>query len=171
MSSKILVKLFLFIHLLIWTVIPSTTNFNLPLDTIEALAWGNTLDFGYSKHPPLSAYVVEFIYLIFGKKDFYYYLTSQIFILINFLFIYKICFLKTKSEKTSAYCTLLTSLIFYYSFSSTEFNVNICIMPLWTSTIYFFLFDKSFLILAMYTEINDIENNVFIIVIIIKIFL
>ena len=32
--------IFLIIHLIIWTLIPSLTNLNLPLDTIEALAWG-----------------------------------------------------------------------------------------------------------------------------------
>ena len=30
---------FLFGHLVIWTLIPSFVNNNLPLDTIEALAW------------------------------------------------------------------------------------------------------------------------------------
>ena len=46
---------FLFTHLVIWTLIPSITNHNLPLDTIEALAWGSNLDWGFNKHPPLSA--------------------------------------------------------------------------------------------------------------------
>ena len=49
---------FLFSHLIIWTLVPSISNHNLPLDTIEALAWGSNLDWGYSKHPPLSAFAV-----------------------------------------------------------------------------------------------------------------
>ena len=52
--------LFLLIHLVIWTLVPTISNTNLPLDTIEALAWGNNLDWGYSKHPPFSAWSVEF---------------------------------------------------------------------------------------------------------------
>ena len=32
--------LFLFAHLIIWTLVPSFLNTNLPLDTIEAIAWG-----------------------------------------------------------------------------------------------------------------------------------
>ena len=36
-------SLFLFAHLIIWTLVPSISNTNLPLDTIEALAWGNEL--------------------------------------------------------------------------------------------------------------------------------
>ena len=38
-TSKIFFT-FLFTHLAIWTLIPALTNQNLPLDTIEALAWG-----------------------------------------------------------------------------------------------------------------------------------
>ena len=38
-------------HLLIWTVVPTITNKNLPLDVIEALAWGSNLDWGFNKHP------------------------------------------------------------------------------------------------------------------------
>ena len=45
--------LFLFSHLFLWTLIPSLSNTNLPLDTIEALAWGSNLDWGFSKHPPI----------------------------------------------------------------------------------------------------------------------
>ena len=37
--SKVFI-LFLFVHLLMWTLIPTISNINLPLDTIEALAWG-----------------------------------------------------------------------------------------------------------------------------------
>ena len=36
--------IFLILHLIIWTAIPTFTNINLPLDTIEALAWGSNLD-------------------------------------------------------------------------------------------------------------------------------
>ena len=50
--------IFLIAHLIIWTLVPSISNHNLPLDTIEALAWGSNLDWGYSKHPPLSAFAV-----------------------------------------------------------------------------------------------------------------
>ena len=46
-------------HLIIWTLIPSLTNKNLPLDTIEALAWGSNLDWGFNKHPPMSAFFPE----------------------------------------------------------------------------------------------------------------
>ena len=65
-------------HLIIWTIIPSTTNNNLPLDTIEALAWGSNLDWGFNKHPPMSAFLVEIFYQIFGSQDWAYYLLMKV---------------------------------------------------------------------------------------------
>ena len=50
--------IFITSHLIIWTLVPTLTNHNLPLDTIEALAWGSNLDWGYNKHPPASAFFI-----------------------------------------------------------------------------------------------------------------
>ena len=57
--------IFVISHLILWTLIPSFTNNNLPLDTIEALAWGSNLDWGFNKHPPMSAFLPEVFYQIF----------------------------------------------------------------------------------------------------------
>ena len=70
-----------------WTLIPTITNNNLPLDTIEALAWGSSLDWGFNKHPPASAFFVEVFYQIFGSNDWAYYLLSQIFVIISFFIV------------------------------------------------------------------------------------
>ena len=82
--------LFLFSHLLLWTIIPTLTNVNLPLDTIEALAWGSNIDWGFNKHPPFSAFAVEFFYKIFGNQDWAFYLLSQIFIVLGFIAVFKL---------------------------------------------------------------------------------
>ena len=58
--------IFLISHLIVWTLVPTLTNHNLPLDTIEALAWGSNLDWGFNKHPPASAFFAEVFYQIFG---------------------------------------------------------------------------------------------------------
>ena len=72
--------IFVLSHLIIWTLIPSLTNKNLPLDTIEALAWGSNLDWGFNKHPPMSAFFSEVFFNIFGAQDWAYYFLSQIFV-------------------------------------------------------------------------------------------
>ena len=81
--------LFLIAHLFVWTLIPSITNNNLPLDTIEALAWGSNLDWGFTKHPPGSAFFPEIFFQIFGPKDWAYYLLSQIFVVVAFFYVWK----------------------------------------------------------------------------------
>ena len=76
--------IFIILHLIVWTLAPTLTNNNLPLDTIEALAWGSNLDWGFNKHPPASAFFLEVFYQIFGSNDLFYYFLSQLFIIIAF---------------------------------------------------------------------------------------
>ena len=126
-------------HLIIWTLVPYFSNKNLPLDVIEALAWGQDFDLGYNKHPPLSAWIPGLLFKIFGNKDWVYYLLSQIFIVISFIFLWKLSsfFLKKKSQILLSVLTIEG--IAFYTFETPQFNVNICQIPLWIGTIYFFL--------------------------------
>jgi len=125
-------------HLIIWTVIPYFSNRNLPLDVIEALAWGQDFDLGYSKHPPLSAWIPGLFFKIFGNKDWIYYLLSQVFIVISFVFLWELSsfFLKKKIQILLSILTLEG--IAFFTFETPQFNVNICQIPLWIGTVYFF---------------------------------
>ena len=129
--------IFLLLHLVIWTAIPFFSNVNLPLDTIEALAWGSNLDWGFNKHPPLSAFMVEIIYQIFGNQDWAYYLLSQICIIISFLTIFKFSEDFFKDKNLALISVILLEGIFFYNFTSPEFNVNICQLPFWTLSVYY----------------------------------
>ena len=80
--------IFIISHLIIWTSVPTTTNHNLPFDTIAALAWGSNLDWGFNKHPPISAFFSEIFYQIFGAQDWAYYLLSQIFVVTAFIVVF-----------------------------------------------------------------------------------
>ena len=130
--------LFLFSHLLLWTLVPSISNLNLPLDTIEALAWGSNLDWGFSKHPPLSAFAVEFFFRIFGNNDWAYYLLSQIFVLISFYFVWKFSNEVLENPIYALLSVLLLAGIYFYNFTTPEFNVNVSQLPFWALSVYFF---------------------------------
>ena len=129
--------IFLILHLIIWTLVPTFTNINLPLDTVEALAWGSSLDWGFNKHPPMSAFAVEFFYQIFGNQDWAYYFLSQIFIIITFFTIYKFSEEFFNNKKLALISVLLLEGIFFYNFTTPEFNVNICQLPFWALSVYF----------------------------------
>jgi len=125
-------------HLIIWTLIPYFSNKNLPLDVIEALAWGQDFELGYNKHPPLSAWIPGLLFKIFGNKDWIYYLLSQVFIVISFLFLWKLSSLFLKKKTQILLSILATEGIAFYTFDTPQFNVNICQIPLWIGTVYFF---------------------------------
>jgi 4-amino-4-deoxy-L-arabinose transferase-like glycosyltransferase len=124
-------------HLLIWTLVPSLTNKNLPLDTIEALAWGSNLDWGFNKHPPMSAFFPEVFFQIFGAQDWAYYLLSQVFVLITFYYVFKLSFEILGNSQLSLISVLLLESIYFYNFTTPEFNVNICQLPFWSLVVYY----------------------------------
>ena len=128
-NIKKLFFVFLLTHLFVWTLIPSLTNSNLPLDTIEALAWGSNLDWGFDKHPPMSAVMVEIIYQIFGSNDWAYYLLSQICIILSFFVVYKLSEEFLKNKLLCLISVLLLEGIYFYNFTTPEFNVNVCLIP------------------------------------------
>ena len=130
--------LFIFFHLIIWTIVPSVSNINLPLDTIEALAWGSNLDWGFDKHPPLSALAIELFYQIFGANDWAYYLLSQIFVIVAFFFVWKLSNEIFEDKIYSLLSILVLPSIYFYNFTTPEFNVNVSQLPFWALTIYFF---------------------------------
>jgi 4-amino-4-deoxy-L-arabinose transferase-like glycosyltransferase len=130
--------LFLFFHLIIWTIVPSISNTNLPLDTIEALAWGSNLEWGFNKHPPFSGFAVEVFYKIFGANDWAYYLLSQLFVIVAFIYVWKLSNEIFEDRIYSLLSILSISGIYFYNFTTPEFNVNVSQIPFWALTIYFF---------------------------------
>ena len=129
--------IFVTTHLIFWTLIPSLTNQNLPLDTIEALAWGSNLDWGFNKHPPMSAFFPEVFFQIFGSQDWAYYLLSQIFVVISFYYVFKFSKEFFNKDLLGLISVLLIEAIYFYNFTTPEFNVNVCQLPFWSLTVYF----------------------------------
>ena len=128
--------LFLIAHLFVWTLIPAITNNNLPLDTIEALAWGSNLDWGYNKHPPVSAFFVEFFYFFFGSNDIAYYFLSQVFVISSFYIVWIFSNEFFQNKTLSFFSVLILEGIYFYNFTTPEFNVNVCQLPFWALTVY-----------------------------------
>ena len=129
--------IFVVSHLIFWTLIPSLTNHNLPLDTIEHLAWGSNLDWGFNKHPPMVAIVLEIFYKIFGSQDWAYYFLSQFFVIISFFYIFKFSKEILNNNLLGLISVLLIESIYFYNFTTPEFNVNVCQLPFWSLTVYY----------------------------------
>jgi 4-amino-4-deoxy-L-arabinose transferase-like glycosyltransferase len=137
-NIPLVLNVFLLMHLIVWTLAPSFSNKNLPLDVIEALAWGSNLDWGFEKHPPLSAFFPEVFYQIFGNQDWAYYFLSQIFVLLSFIIVFKLDREFLKNDIHALLSVFLLEGIYLYNFTTPEFNVNVCQIPFWALTVYYF---------------------------------
>ena len=129
---------FLLSHLLIWTLIPTFSNENLPLDTIEALAWGSNLDWGFNKHPPFSAFIANTFYLLFGSNDLAYYLLSQLCVVISFLFVWKLAENFFSNRIYLFLSLLILETIVFFNYTTPEFNVYVCQLPLKAAAVFYF---------------------------------
>jgi 4-amino-4-deoxy-L-arabinose transferase-like glycosyltransferase len=163
---------FLVFHLFLWTLIPSISNINLPLDTIEALAWGSNLDWGFNKHPPFSAFAVEIFYQIFGKQDWSYYLLSQIFVITTFIIVFKFANEFFKDTNFAFISVLLLEGIYFYNYTTPEFNVNVSQLPFWALSVYFswrcleFKKNSDFIILGLVIGLGLLSKYLFLYLII-----
>jgi len=138
MANNTLKKIFLYFlisHLLIWVLVPSLVNNNLPRDTIEALAWGSNLEWGFEKHPPLSAFATEVFYKVFGSQDWAYYFLSQLFVVSAFFIVWIFSGEFFKNQIYPLISLLLLEGIYFYNFTTPEFNVNVCQLPFWALSV------------------------------------
>ena len=127
--------LFLFVHLVIWTLVPSISNINLPLDTIEALGWSGKLQLGYDKYPPLFPLFIEFFYLVFGNQDWAYYFLSQLFVVSSFYIIFKFSENFFQNRFHCLLSVLLLEGIYFYNFTTPELNAFLCQFPFLAATV------------------------------------
>ena len=82
----------------------------------------------------MSAFVVEIFYQIFGPQDWAYYLLSQIFVIISFFVVFKFAEEFFENKIFCFLSVLLLEGIYFYNFTTPEFNVNVCLMPFWALT-------------------------------------
>ena len=135
-TSKFFV-IFLFFHTSSWTLTPTFVNSNLPLDTIEALAWASDIQWGYNKHPPLSAWFSGMMFEIFSNQDWAYYFLSQIFVVLSFIIVWKFSKSFFYNKIYSLLSVLLLEGIYFYNFTSPEFNVYVCELLFWALTVFY----------------------------------
>ena len=81
--------LFLVLHLVVWTALPTILYPNLPLDLIEALTYGREWQLGYDKLPPLPWWMIEAVYRLFGI-DAAYYALAQVAVVAAFAIVWMI---------------------------------------------------------------------------------
>ena len=85
----------------------------------------------------MSAFFIEVFFKIFGAQDWAYYLLSQIFVLIAFYYVFKFASEILKNINLALISILLIESIYFYNFTTPEFNVNVCQLPFWSLVVYY----------------------------------
>ncbi len=127
---------FVSLHGIVWTLVPTLSQPNGPLDVIELLNWGRHPQWGYWKHPPLSAWIAEPFVQIAGKRLWGAYLASQIAICACLWAVWRLA--RDLMEPTYALLSvLMLEGILYYSHMSPQLNAGVLQVPLWAFTVLF----------------------------------
>ncbi|HEV7371763.1 glycosyltransferase family 39 protein [Arenibaculum sp.] len=129
-----LFQAFLVLHVAVWTLVPALTHPNLPLDVIEGLAWGREWQFGYLKHPPLSAWLMELAARLGGGADWPLYLLSQVAIAVAFWAVWRLS-RELFTPARALLAVLLLEAVYFHNFTSPEFNANVVMLPFWALTV------------------------------------
>jgi 4-amino-4-deoxy-L-arabinose transferase-like glycosyltransferase len=120
--------LLLLFHVTLWTALPLLATRNLPLDVVEALAWGREWQWGYYKHPPLSGWLAELART--GPHDWSLFLLAQI--MVGSAMAASWLLGRDLVGARLATCGLMAlEGIHYFNASSTEFNANVVMFPFW----------------------------------------
>lgn len=123
---------------LLYALVPALTFPNPPLDVVEGFAWGREMQLGYTKHPPMQAWLLEASFRLTGGQVFGGYVLSALSAAAGYLFIWILAGRLGLTQWQGFWAIVLTSVTFYFTLPMPEFNPNILQIPVWAGMIYFF---------------------------------
>ncbi|MDH5436532.1 MAG: glycosyltransferase family 39 protein, partial [Gammaproteobacteria bacterium] len=125
---------FVILHLIVWTLLPVIFHPNMPIDATETITWGHEWQLGYERHPPLAAWLAESAVTLSGNKLWSYFLLSQLCIVTGFWAVWRLA-QEWLNKSRSIIAVVLLEGVYYYNFTSPEFNPNVLLLVLWPLTI------------------------------------
>ncbi|MBQ9503136.1 MAG: glycosyltransferase family 39 protein [Lentisphaeria bacterium] len=123
---------FILVSVLVWTLQCSIFQRVLGIDIYETIVWGEEMQWGYSKHPPLSGWLGYFFSWVTGHRDWGLYLAAQLSIGLGVFF----TFLTARQffeRYRAAAAALLLYFLLYYTPSEMKFCtylVEIALAPI-----------------------------------------
>ena len=132
-----LLAVFIAVTSVLWIVQVSLLQSVLPLDAVEAVVWGNQLQWGQMKSPPLSGWLAAMFWHLSGGGDWSLYLLEALATAVGLWFAYKLA-REFMDETGGATATLLLCFLFYYNPPAMKFcshSTQIALLP--AMTLYF----------------------------------
>jgi hypothetical protein len=122
---------FVFVNGLVWWVLFSVGRSSLDTygDMAEAYSWGITWQWGYDKHPPLSAWTAAAWFQLFPTTDWAYYLLAMVNQGVAFWFVF-LAGRRWLSSPKALLAVMMTSLIpLFGPDTGFKFNANSAMLP------------------------------------------
>ncbi len=115
---------------LLWTLLPALVFQNLPLDTIEGLAWGHAWPIGTYKHPPLQAWLLECAAILGGQSDLGIYALGGCALVLTYAALWQLGKMLLPISAVSVGLMAMSGCL-YFTIAFTEFNPNVVQIPLY----------------------------------------
>lgn len=120
----------------VWWCASALSQATLPLDMMEATAWGPGWQLVYHKHPPLPAWVTEAVIVLFGRTDWVLMALGPICVAITGWLVWYLA--RRLLDPIPALMAVGCCCSLYYTtLAAAEFNHNVALYPAWTGLIVF----------------------------------
>lgn len=107
----------------LWTVLCAISHKAPDLDGMEELVWASSLEWGYSKHPPLPSWLMWALVELFGRPLWLTFFAGQLVSALALWFVFLLgCEFTT--PRRSLIATLMVSVTLYFSLRGTIYNHN-----------------------------------------------
>jgi 4-amino-4-deoxy-L-arabinose transferase-like glycosyltransferase len=124
-------------HLVLWTIVPLWIQPNPPLDTVEVVAWGHEWQLGYTKHPPLVAWLAEAARSIGGRSGLWsIYLLGQLCVVTAFWAVWRLG-LEVLNAWVALAAVVALETTGRYTWMTLEFNHSLVDLPFFALTALF----------------------------------
>ncbi|HSW94117.1 MAG TPA: glycosyltransferase family 39 protein [Gammaproteobacteria bacterium] len=130
-------SLFIFLHIVLWTLTPAIVRYTLPMDAMEGTIWGHQLVLGYDKNPFLNAWLTRLAIYLGNGSSWMIYLFSQLSVAICFWATFQLG-KKYLPPLYALIAVLLLESMQYYNLHAIDFNDNTLELGLWALTILYF---------------------------------
>jgi hypothetical protein len=121
---------FIALHGAVWTALGPIMRPNFPVDVIEMLVWGREWQWGYFKHPPLPAWVLEAADWATGASNWTPYFVSQLFVGVTFWAVWKLG-VEIVGPRRALLAVVALAGVGGYDYGAMQFNHNVAQYPFW----------------------------------------
>ena len=122
------------LRLVAWWLLPTLVARTAPLDVIEGLVWGREWQWGYWKHPPLAAWLLEATVSSFGARLPALFLLGPACVAVALALVWRLA-RRVLDPAWALVAVLALDGIYYYGYASPKLNPDLLQLPLWAGAV------------------------------------